>query len=254
MKILALCLAATLQAQINAPKVGVARYSGGQVRTIYGLEANFIVGEQMSTMADAISFSDSGGLISRGGHILLTARDASVIADYDSGETAPVLNLDGALATAIAWLPTHHALLHWNGKSFVLMPVTSGIFEKVTSLRMLSPNSARLLLATADSILEATISLDTGFLISINPLPDVRGPAVQQHSFLVFHDQQGLEIAAADGTLRTLSLPESDLTIERMSSDWLHLSSATTKRDWALHLTNTAVHLSQLPAPREMGK
>ncbi|MGA8029015.1 MAG: hypothetical protein WB992_17890 [Bryobacteraceae bacterium] len=255
MKILALCLAATLQAQINAPRVGIARYSGGQVRTIYGIEANFIVGEPLPTTAAAVSFSDFGGLISRGGHIQLIRRDGSLIADCDCGEAAPVLNIDGTLTTAIAWLPSRQALLHWNGKSFVLTQLTSAISEYVTSLRIQDPNSATLLLLTiGGKILEATVSLETGNLMSMNPLPEIRGPALLQHSFIVFHDRAGLEIKAADGALRTLSFPIGDLTIERMSSDWLHLSSATTRQDWALHLSNVSLHLSQLPALREAGK
>ena len=252
---LPLWLAATLQAQIRAPKVGFVRYSDGTVRATYGLEANFIVGSQTPIAADAVSFSDLGGLISRGGRIRLVGRDASVIAEYDSTETAPVLNVDGDLTTAIAWLPSRHALLHWNGKSFVLTSLTSAISENVNSLRVQSPNSAKLLVTAGDrSVLEATVSLDTGDLVAMNPLPGVHAPAFLQHSFVVFHDHEGLEIESSDGVIRTISLSASDLTIERMSSDWLHLSSAATKQDWALHLSSAALNLSQLPAPREGGK
>ncbi len=250
-----LCLAASLAAQISAPKVGVARYADHSVRAIYGLPAAFLVGERLTAPADAISFSDSGGLVSRGGKIQLVRRDGSVVTEHDSGETAPVLNIDGDLTTAIAWLPSRHALLHWNGRSFVLTPLTSAISENVTSLHVQSAHSAKLLLATPDGhVLEATVSLDTGDLMSINPLPGVRAPAVQQYSFLVFHDKRGLEIQSADGTLRSISLPASDLTIERMSSDFLHLVSSATQRSWVLHLTAASLNLSLLPALPEAAK
>jgi|GEM_PF-2493590 len=252
---LAICSAAMLPAQISAPKVGLARYADGTVQAIYGLDANFVIRGQAISPADAISFSDSGGLVSRAGHIQLLGRDASVIAEYDSSEAAPVLNMDGGLTTAIAWLPSRHALLYWNGKSFVVTPLTSAISENVTSLRVQGGHSANLLLAGADgNVLEATVSLESGNLISINPLPGVKAPAFQQGSFVVFHDREGLEIQAADGALRTFPLPASDLSIERMSSDWLHLASISMKRDWALHLSGSALNLSQLPAPNEAGK
>jgi hypothetical protein len=75
----------------------------------------------------------------------------------------------------------------------------------------------------------------------------VQGPAFLQSNFVVFHDDQGLEIESANGLRHTLPMPAADLAAERMSNDWLHISSASTKQDWALHLSNTALDLSALP-------
>jgi hypothetical protein len=79
-------------------------------------------------------------------------------------------------------------------------------------------------------------------------LPGVTGPAFFQHSFVVFHDRYGLEIASRDGALRTLPVKPGDLQFDRMSSDWVHISSLGTHQNWILHLNSTKLELSELPA------
>ncbi len=239
-----------LQAQLRVPRAGAVRYGDGTVRQINGLDANFAVGEQISAASDAISFSDSGGLVFKDGNIQLLSADGQVVSTYDSGEPSALLNVDGDLTTAIAWLPVRQALLHWTGKSFVFTEVhgidSSGV---VSSVRKASSNIAKLLITEAGgNVCEATVSLETGELISLDVVPGVRGPAFQQDAFTVFHDEQGLEIQSASGSMRTLPLSANDLTFERMSSDWVHVSSASTKRHWALHLNNQVLTLSELPA------
>lgn len=79
-------------------------------------------------------------------------------------------------------------------------------------------------------------------------------PVFQQGNFHVFSDGEGLEIQAVNGTMRTLPIKATDLEMERMSDHWVHLSSATAHRDWALLLTDTEMQLSELPAPQENTK
>ncbi len=244
------CVAGLLQAQINAPRVGFARYSDNSVRAVFGIPSDFIVGGQVLGFADAISFSNSGGLVAKNGHVRLVGPDFSVIAEYDAGEAAPLLNMDGGLNSAIAWLPLQHALLHWNGKSFVVTGVSEGaLLTRVTSVRVQGQGLAKLLVVEpGGGVSEATISLATGDLVSLDLLPAVQGFAFQQHSFVIFHDGGGLEIASRTGALRTIALPANDLVLERMSPDWLHLSSASTKQDWILHLDSSTLELSELPS------
>ena len=248
--LLPMCLAAHLHAQLNTPKVGIVRYSDNSLHLVSGLRDDFIVSEQALGSANLASFSDSGGLIAKTGRIELIGPDSSVIAEYDSAESAPVLNMDGSLTSAVAWLPTSHTLVHWNGSLFVKTAVLTNLPGPVTAVRIDSPTTAKLLVTeNGGEVSEATISLEYGSLIALDLVPAATGAAFAQSSFVLFHDEHGLEIATRSGALRTLSLTAPDLTIERMSSDWLHLASATAKQDWILHLTPTALELSELPAP-----
>jgi hypothetical protein len=85
--------------------------------------------------------------------------------------------------------------------------------------------------------------------------PETFDPVFHQKSFTLFSDADGFEVQSADGSTRTLPVTASDVRIERMSGDWLHLSSASTHCDWALLLNEKELQLSELPAPpQEAGK
>ena len=240
-------------AQLSAPKLGMARYSDRTVHPIYGLESNVLVNDQLLSDADAISFSDLGGLVSIAGHIQLLNSSGAVVAQYNSGEQSPVLNIDGALATAVGWLPSRSSIVYWNGQSFVATEIARGDLPgTVTSVQLINSGSAKLLASDpAGNVFAVNISLGLGQITSVNLLPGVKGPAFLQYSFVVSHDADGLHIEASNGAVRTLPLAAESVTFERMGTDWVHIASAGTAQDWALHLNTTALHLSQLPAPRD---
>jgi hypothetical protein len=247
---LVLCLACGALAQVNAPKMGIARYADRTVFQINGLESNLLVNNQLLSSADALSFSDAGGLVAIGGEIQLMTVEGAVLGAYRSTESAPVLNIDNALTTAIAWLPSVKELVRWNGNAFVAIPLSGAQLPgKVTSVQLTSASTARMLATDAsNNVFAITVSLAAGLVTSVDLVPGVKGPAFQQYGFVVSHDVNGLHVTAANGSVRTLPLAAPDLTIERMGSDWLHLAS-TTGEDWVLHLNPAILHLSQLPHP-----
>ena len=135
-----LLLGAVLAAQVSAPRVGFARFSGGSVHAVSGLPANLLVADVSVARAERVSFSDSGGLLARAGEIDLVDVNAQVIASFVSGEAAPVLNIDGALTTAIAWLPASHSILYWDGKGFVR--VEANLAGDVTGVQVIEPGES----------------------------------------------------------------------------------------------------------------
>jgi hypothetical protein len=246
---LVLCLTCGALAEVNAPKLGIARYADRTVFQINGLESNLLVNSQLSS-ADALSFSDTGGLVAAGGEIQLMAVDGAVVGTYSSTETAPVLNIDNALTTAIAWLPSLKELVRWNGQAFVATQLSGAqVPGKVTSIQLTSASTVRLLANDGNNnVFAVAVSLATGLVTSVDLVPGITGPAFEQYGFVVSHDASGLHVTAGNGSVRTLPLSAPDLTIERMGTDWLHLGS-TTGDDWVLHLNPTTLHLSQLPHP-----
>jgi hypothetical protein len=244
-----------LPAQVSTPNVGSARFAG-HVFAVHGISFNFLVAKMPWTSAAAVSFSDAGGLLSQNGTVTLVGRDGVSLADFASDEAAPVLNIDGPLTTAVAWLPTKHALLHWNGTAFILQEVNdSSLASEVTYLQLISPRMARLLVTHGDNSVSAvTVSIDTGEVVSADLLPSAHGRAFVQCSFVLSEDKQGLVMESTSGERRTITLaqnplPEGDLTIERMSTYWLHISSASTGQHWALFLNSKDLSLSALPVP-----
>jgi len=241
--------AVSMPAQVGAPKVGVVRYAGGDLRAVFGIAENFVVDRATLGAADAASFSDAGGLIAKGGRIELIGADGKLAAQFDSGERAPVLNVDGALTSAIAWLPEAQALVAWNGKSFRRVEVRSSLLTHVSCVRVLDANTAELLVTEEGGTVSAVaVSLRSGEVLSVHLLAGVRGPAFVQQSFVIFADERGLEISAANGSVRTLPIDAQAVTFERSSSDWVHIASADRKQNWLLRVKGGALDWCELPA------
>ncbi len=246
--VLPVLAAGVLQAQVSAPRIGVIRCADGGVRSVYGLAANFILDGKPFSTADAASFSDRAGLIAWHGTIRLVAPNGAVEGVYQSGEPEPILNVDSTSATAIAWLPRTQAILRWTGSEFRLYPVSPGTLNgRVTSIRAAGTDRAEMLVLNPDnSNSRATVELSSGNLTSVDTVPGVKGPAFAQKAAIVFRDNQKLAVETADG-LRHILPVSGDVSIERMSTEWLHLSSAGTNQRWALHLAGSQVQLFVLP-------
>ena len=243
-------LSGSLLAQVDAPRVGILRCADRTVRPILGLQDNFILGDAVFASADAVSFSDRGGLAASNGSVYVVAPSGHVLGQYSSSERHPVLSIERDLTTAIAYLPSEQTLLRWNGRSFSPVRLaTAASFGTISSIELQDTDSARLLATTPDNnVSEITVSLDTGQTASVRLLPSIQGPAFLYDSLVLFQDKEGLEIEAANGARRTLSIAAEHLVVERMASQWLHITSSDTKQSWALNLSGGTLHLSEIPA------
>jgi hypothetical protein len=245
-----------LNAQLSLPQPGFARYSDGSVHLVVGIPGNLIVEARALSKADCASFSDSGGLTSSNGLIRIMNASGAVQGEYQSGEARPVLNIDSSLRSAVAWLASKHALLGWNGTMFTEVGVDDSSFAgKVTFVRLASAKIAELFVEFADSsVSKMSVSLPAGQLIASNAEPASRGAVFVQQGWMLSQNGGGLVGELPDGNRQTVELskeplPADDLTIERMSTDWLHVSSRSTGTDWAVYLSSGKTSVSLLPPP-----
>jgi hypothetical protein len=245
---LSLCLAGLTQAQVNAPRIGFARFGDGSLRAVYGLQASFVLGKPVLQSVTAASFSDDGGLVATPGHIQLLSRDGSVVSDCESTDPAPVLNMDGDGSTAVAWLPASQTILHWEQGMCQSVSLPAPLTEHVTSISV-AGHVAKLLAIQDNAVSEIAIGLDSGNRISERFLPDVKAPGIKQKGMVLFRGENGLELISPAGAHETVPLSAPDLQIERIAADWIHLSSRKTNQHWVLHLTGPKPHLSELPSP-----
>jgi hypothetical protein len=127
----------------------------------------------------------------------------------------------------------------------------AGLDGQVTSIRRTRAETAELLIAHADGAVSATgISLRDGTVLGEDYLPGVHGRAFFQQGWIISITPYGLSVDGSNHRELRLSdkpLPPADITIERMSSDWLHVYSAGTGQDWALYLSAREMNLSWLP-------
>ncbi len=248
---LLLFTAAFSAAQVKSPPIGIARLADASVRTLYGLSDNVIVDTRSAGSFDAASFSDQAGLVASHGRIQLVKTNFALLGEYDSAEPRPLLNVDGGASSAIAWLPGSESLLHWNGESFVLTAV-HGLDRsaRVTSVRVQGKNIAQLLLAgSSESVSEASVSMESGNLVSLKTVPGVHGAAFfWQGAAILFRDSNGLEAMARDGAIRTIAAIVADVAFDHISSNWVLVTSPSDGRTWALHVEDENIHLCEVPA------
>ena len=167
---------------------------------------------------------------------------------YAVSETHPLLDMESALDTAVAWLPSQKTLVYWDGKSFIETPVNMNTFSgTVKAIRATNKDNVEFLVSEADATVRAVLSLRTGDTVRVESVPGIVNPDFALGSFVLFHDDHELSVQAPDGTRRGLGIREKDLSFEKASSHWLHISSAS-GRQWLLHLDQGAIELSELPA------
>src|SRR4051794_13033744 len=160
-----------IDAQISTPSVGYVRYASNEVRGIYGLEGNYVVGGSALASAGAVSFSDDGGLLLQSGSLSLVDSNLTGLATIKVDGLGAIIRMDGNAQTAIAWLPASRTLVHWNGESFVKTGISALPLEsEVISVRKLDGNTASLLVSRTDTtVVHYLISLRTGGLKNPNP-------------------------------------------------------------------------------------
>jgi hypothetical protein len=244
-----------LHAQLGVPQPGIARFADGSVRAVRGIPANLMVHAAIAS-ADLISFSDAGGLSAAKGLIRLLRIDGQVLGEYQSEESRPLLNIDSTLLSAAVWLPSKHLLLHWDGKAFAATPVDdSGFGGNVSFVRLATGSKAEFFVVLADSaVARISVALPSGRLLSSEIQPGVHGDVFVQHAWILSQNARGLLAETVNGMRESIPLsqqplPAGDLTMERMSTDWLHVSSRSTGASWAIYLSPVKRSVSLLPPP-----
>lgn len=262
MKRFALCssvfvwLGGLLHAQLSVPQPGFARFSDGSIHAVHGIAANFIVDPHIVASAEVASFSNAGGLTSSKGLIRLVRADGKLLAQYQSEEPLPVLNIESSLQSAVVWLPAKQLLLSWNGVAFTETPVDDSAFGgRVVFVKLASEGTAQFFVAMTDSsVARLLVSLPAARLITADAEPGAHGRVFVQQSWILSQNDRGLTAEFPNGTRQTIQLsqtplPPGDLTIERMSNDWLHISSESTGTNWAVYMNAAKLSVSLLPPP-----
>jgi hypothetical protein len=251
-----LAMSAGLDAQLKVPQLGVARYADGSVHPIRGVAANFIVEPRAIARADGASFSDSAGLLAINGWIRLLRADGALLGEYPSAEPLPLLDIDSSAQSAAVWLPSKHMLLRWNGTQFVETPIDDSSFAgRVTFVSLASNTTAHFFVVLADSsVTRISVALPSGRVTSSDLQPGSQGSVSTQQGWIISQDAWGLIAERPGANRQTLqlsrqALPADDLTMEKMSNHWLHVTSRSTGTGWAVYLDTAKLNVFLLPSP-----
>jgi hypothetical protein len=251
-----ICLLGTLlDRQLSVPQLGYTRFLDGSVHLISGVAANLIVELQSIAQTDRASFSDSGGLTSSNGVIRLHDAAGRVMAEYPSDEPRPLLNIDSSLGSVAVWLPSKHSLLGWNGAAFTSTLIDDSQFGgQVTFAKLANPTTAEFFVLLADSsVVRFLVGVPSGSSISGNIEPGIHGRVFAQNDWIIWHDHQGLVAQLRNSVgepirlIREASTPP-DWAVERMSNEWLHISSPSSGMNCALSFSTSRVTVSLIPS------
>jgi len=252
---------ALLEAQLSIPQLGAAHYPDGSVHLIRGIGANLIVDPHNLAAADAASFSDSGGLLSAKGLIRMQRSDGTVVGEYRSVESTPLLHMDSTVSSAAVWLPSKHLLLRWDGARFAETSIDDSSFGgPVTFVHLASQNAAQFFVTRSDSSVgRVTVSLPSGRVTSSDTEPAAHGWVFLQQGWTLSQDEYGLTAERVNGSRQSIALGRQplqlgDLHVEQMSNHWIHVSSRFSDAGWAVYLDPNKVNAYLLPPPAPEAK
>jgi hypothetical protein len=239
--------------QVATPSVGYVRYANSEVRAVYGLPGNYIIGSNVLSMADAVSFSDAGGLLLNSGSLTLLDPNFATLSTFELDGAQAIARVDGGLNSAIAWSPGSHSLVYWNNGSFAKTPVSVLTAEDVVdSVRKLDARTASLLVAKPDgTIVRHRVSLQSGEIKASATVPNASGYAFETADRIICFKEKKLSVLSQTGdTLQTFALPvDNSFVIEQASNRCLHLRGMKLGLDWLLHMEGDGLELYRLPLP-----
>jgi hypothetical protein len=239
-------LALVLQAQIQVPQLGSVRCSDGTVRPVFGVPAAFVLGKPLASAALSASFSDKGGIVASTSAVRLLEATGKPIGEFKVADPGVIVDIETDPSSALAWLPLTSSLLMWDGAAFQQLVLPSPPAGRVSALRRDGSRAFLLVAEPEGGVSEDEISLDSGNINSVRYLPGVTGPAFSAGAFVLFPDPTGLAINGPTGS-NSIPIPGSGLRMEKMTGDWIHITTANSNRHWALHVTSGTLQLFQLP-------
>jgi len=237
-------------AEIRAPRIGIVHQLDGKVRPVYGVTANLICGRAWDIQSvTAASFSDQAGLVLAGNRLVLETLDGTILGSIQISESNPLLAIESSPATAAAWLPSSGKLLIWDGQSFVQTRLdVASLPGKPTAIRRAGNDSLEFLLDTADgSSARAVVSTSSGAVLEFTTLPGLSEPAFASSSSVVGQDHHQLILQLNDGSRQTLPISGEDLAFQKVSSNWLAVTSKAAGRQWLIHVDRAGAGVSELP-------
>jgi hypothetical protein len=162
-----------------------------------------------------------------------------------------VLGISNGPETAVAWLPREQKLLHWTGQWSEVPLDGTRLPGRVRDVQYESPDAVTLLTEdTSGSLLRVRVPLAAGGFTSISPAGFATGDALLAQHAIVWETNDGFSVRCETGNTIDFPLSAGDLSLERASSEFIHIAAVSGNGHWLLHLTPDAATLSEIPAPR----
>lgn len=241
------CSLAAMCASVQAPVAGAIRYASGSVYPLLGMSRAFVPGQAIADHVAAAAFGEKAGILAVDGGLEIVDYSGQRLSRFDGDSSQAVLAMQATPSWAIAWLPASNTIVTFTGGTWRTTALTTPLPGTVVSARVVSQDTAHLLLREGAQIFEDTVGLASGNVLLQRLLPDVKAPAAYLADGLVYQDGDSLVFATA-GAKTTVRFATPVAGFEQMSAQALHATDGTSGTQWAIALTRAnGLLVSEIP-------
>lgn len=241
------CSGASAQSHIGPPFIGLLRDSHRQVRRVFGITGNFIVGEAEASGVISMAFSGRAGLAKTEDSLLLLNQAGAVVRRLSAPPGAALFAFTANGNPALCYFPKTAELWRCAGDP---SPAPSVHIEgNVMAIAAPSHDRVRLVLSHADRVWLVTASVQTGSILEQEPLFQVKPPVLLlSDGRIVSADGHFLRIRAQDGTESQLALPSPARELDWLGDGWVQVHVSGKSGVLALKLTQGGERVFEMPA------
>lgn len=262
-RIAALFVAASAFAQqafcqhaVAPPQLGFIQDGSRELRPLYGIAGNFILGPAVRGPVVSQAFSGSLGLLKTGSLLAAFNRQGESLGAIDVSGGPALFAFSPNGTTALSYIPSSNALYQWKGGAFSrswLRPVEGTVLAIAYPTAL---EAALIVERNADSVWEIHVPLgglgtlfDGLGTLSERALTGVRAPVLALPSGdLVYTGVSGIVVRHATGVeIRIPAALPASFSLQQMNQDWVELTDSKTSARFALRAIPSREGIYRLP-------
>ena len=222
--------AAALAAQpgLTTARIGYIRDAAGRLRPLFGLSANFILGEAEHSGVISAACSGRFVLVKAEDSLVLLGEGGGLVERWPAPAGPAVFAFTGDGAPALAFFPQSLELVRVSPEGLEAATLGPGALD-VGLLAIALQNEDRILAVVADRdvLWLRTVSLATGLVEAETELAGATGPALlRPDGTLIFSSSASLVVRPPGGPERQVALPEGAVALEQLGEDWVQVRLA----------------------------
>jgi hypothetical protein len=243
-----LAASALAQSTMQTPQVGFAAIAGGEVRPVFGVAGNFILGPSVAGNARSEAFSGLVGILKTDSSLIAFDPKGNVLANAAAGPGLALFAFSSGGA-ALAYIPSTNSLFEWFGGRFATLSVRPDASDNMLAIAFRNEYEATLIVRRSNGIWEIQLPLGRNRAPSQKALTGVSAPVLALASGqLLFTDANGIVVRNPDNSEVHIPahLPARS-SLQQMNADWVQLADTTSARRFAIRITPGRQAVYQLP-------
>ena len=205
---------------MESPRVGCVVDARGEVRTLWGFRANFILGEAATSGAVSAACSDSFGLVKTGEELLVMDRAGVVVHRREAVSGTAILGFDDRGTPAFAYLHSSRQILHWEGSGWERWDVA---MEQSPVAIAAQGEHLLALVRREDELYLLRVASDGQSAVLARVASSARHAVLYPSGAFVLAEEQSVVVHRADGRQQRLDVSTPVIGLHAMSSQWVRV-------------------------------